>query len=312
MRILALPAFLLFALSLQAGPSSDDAIPLQDWTVDFSSPEVQAHQPRVKLIVNGRVVTPPVDKWEDRITSMVIPQTPTSFVPLAPCRVADTRGFGFTGAYGPPVLPPSGSRNFDIDSRCGIPAGARAVSFNFTVAEMGSAGNLKVFPAGEPSPTVSTVNWTGSTFVIANAGIVPLGANGEITVVNESTTPTQLIIDVNGYFTRTLVFTGSLNGEFLLGFPTSGGRIVLEIEGSGFRTAAAGPGFIGWNASFDGGANLTAATVYVNETNSHRAMVSFPLTFSTSPGQHDIFVTRATGTTTDANDWVTFSVIEYP
>ena len=29
---------------------------------------------------------------------------PVPFIPITPCRVADTRGNGFTGAYGPPAL----------------------------------------------------------------------------------------------------------------------------------------------------------------------------------------------------------------
>ena len=314
MRNLAQAALFLFSFSIQAAPSSDDAIPLQDWTVDFSSSEAQAYQQKVKIVVDGKVVTPPGEKWDDRITPMAIPSTPTNFVPLPPCRLADTRGFGFTGAYGPPALAPSASRNFTIAGQCGVPSGARAVSFNFTAAEMGSAGNLKVFPAGEPAPAVSTVNWTGSTFVIANAALAPLSTSGAITVVNESTTTTQLIIDVNGYFTRTTVVTGSYNDPVTtsITFGSSGGRFVLEVGGSGFRTLANGAGLIGWNASFDGGANQTAAVVYVNETTSHRAMVTFPLTFSASPGGHNVLMTKLPMTQTDTSDWITFSLIEYP
>lgn len=125
--------------------------------------------------------TPIAATSDGRIAPMVdLSGGPLPFFPITPCRVADTRGFGFSGVYGPPVLSPSGERTFVITGQCGIPSTAKAVSSNFTVAEMGSPGNLKVWPDGSTPPTVSTVNWTGSTFVIANAAITPLGVTGAI------------------------------------------------------------------------------------------------------------------------------------
>lgn len=143
--------------------------------------------------------TPPSFGQGD-ISAMAELSNPLPFIPVDPCRLADTRGFGFSGDYGPPALPPSGERTFTITGRCSIPASAKAVSFNFTVAEMGSAGNLKIWPTGGTVSTVSTINWTGSTFVIANAAVGPLSDSGQITVRNESATSTQLIIDVNGFY----------------------------------------------------------------------------------------------------------------
>src|SRR5262245_61586763 len=56
------------------------------------------------------------------------------FVRVAPCRVIDTRGNGFTGLYGPPFLTAGAPRSFPIWSQCGVPVGAAAVSVNLTVA----------------------------------------------------------------------------------------------------------------------------------------------------------------------------------
>src|SRR6266566_3312943 len=39
---------------------------------------------------------------------------PLPFVAVAPCRVADTRGNGFSGAYGPPRLSAGVSRDFPM------------------------------------------------------------------------------------------------------------------------------------------------------------------------------------------------------
>lgn len=73
---------------------------------------------------------------------------PLPFIAITPCRVADTRGNGFTGTYGPPSLVANATRNFAIAGQCGIPAGAQAVSFNFAALNVGGTGDLRVFPAG--------------------------------------------------------------------------------------------------------------------------------------------------------------------
>jgi hypothetical protein len=53
---------------------------------------------------------------------------PLPFIPISPCRLADTRGNGFTGQYGPPAITGGGTqRSFDITGQCGIPTGAAAV-----------------------------------------------------------------------------------------------------------------------------------------------------------------------------------------
>src|ERR1700675_1283740 len=83
---------------------------------------------------------------------------PLPFIAVTPCRVADTRGNGFTGTYGPPSLVANATRSFSIAGQCGIPAGAEAVSFNFGALNVGGAGDLRIFPAGGPVPLVSTLN----------------------------------------------------------------------------------------------------------------------------------------------------------
>ena len=56
---------------------------------------------------------------------------------------------------------------------------------------------LSTWPAGQAQPVVSTLNDQLGQ-IVANAAIVPAGANGGISVFVSDTT--QLIIDVNGYF----------------------------------------------------------------------------------------------------------------
>lgn len=128
-----------------------------------------------------------------------IPTDAVTFVGIAPCRLVDTRpAFGFSGQYGPPLLANGGPRSFDLTGRCGIPAGAQAVSLNVTVVSPAGPGYVVVYPKGSGLPNVSTVNFAAGA-VLANAAIVPLGVDGGITVL-ASGASTDLLLDVNGYF----------------------------------------------------------------------------------------------------------------
>jgi len=125
---------------------------------------------------------------------------PLQYIPVTPCRIADTRaGQGFSGQYGPPSLAANSTRNFTIPGVCGIPSTAVAYAMNLTVSPPtnGSLGYLTVWPAGQSQPTVSTLNSPDGR-IKANAAIVPSGASGGISVYASDST--DFILDINGYF----------------------------------------------------------------------------------------------------------------
>ena len=125
-------------------------------------------------------------------------QTPTglTFVPVTPCRVADTRNPA--GAFGGPALVGNATREFDIpNSACNIPATAQAYSVNATVVPRGTLGFLTAFPCGQPLPLASTLNAIDGR-VKAAAALVPAGTNGGLCFF--STNDTDLVLDINGYF----------------------------------------------------------------------------------------------------------------
>ena len=93
-----------------------------------------------------------------------------TFIPVAPCRVADTRNAG--GELGK-----NETRNFAISGVCGIPLTAAAYAVNVTVVPAAELGYLSIWPSGQTQPLVSTLNSDGR--VKANAAIVPAGTNGE-------------------------------------------------------------------------------------------------------------------------------------
>ncbi len=118
------------------------------------------------------------------------------FYPVTPCRVIDTRWTN--GTFGGPVLAASTPRSFPIrSSSCGIPAAATAYSLNTTVVPRGPLGYLSVWPAGTAQPTVSTLNSNDGT-ILANATIIPAGTNGSVNFY--ATAPSDLVVDINGYF----------------------------------------------------------------------------------------------------------------
>jgi len=119
-----------------------------------------------------------------------------TFYPVTPCRVADTRNAN--GPFGGPELAGGSTRSFTIPaSGCNIPSTAAAYSLNVTVVPSGVLYYLTAWPAGLSQPLVSTLNsFDGS--VVANAAIVPAGTNGAISIY--VTNPTQVILDINGYF----------------------------------------------------------------------------------------------------------------
>jgi hypothetical protein len=112
------------------------------------------------------------------------------YYPVTPCRVADTR---LTTPISAGL-----ARSFSVlTGSCGIPATAKAYSLNLTAIPIKPIGYLATWPTGQNQPLVSTLN-TDSLEVTANAAIVPAGTNGDIEVY--SSDPTDLVIDVNGYF----------------------------------------------------------------------------------------------------------------
>ena len=119
-----------------------------------------------------------------------------TFVPVTPCRVADTRNP--VGPFGGPFLAAQSTRGFTIpSSACNIPTSAKAYSVNATVVPKGFLGFLTIFPCGQPLPLASTLNATDGR-VKAAAAIVPAGTNGGLCFF--TTNDTELVLDINGYF----------------------------------------------------------------------------------------------------------------
>ena len=121
------------------------------------------------------------------------------FIPMAPCRVVDTRDSTKPPGFGPPSVSGGTSRSFTLPSApCTyIPANAQAYSLNVTVVPQAELSYLTVWPTGQNQPVVSTLNALDGE-VKANAAIVAAGTGGAISVY--ATDDTDVVLDIDGYF----------------------------------------------------------------------------------------------------------------
>jgi hypothetical protein len=151
-------------------------------------------------------------------------QNEGSFVPISPCRILDTR-------KGPGKLPVGSQRTIDVRGSeatftiqggnaggCGIPAGATAIEATVTAIDSGS-GFLRAWPANLSQPNATFLNYD-SAFNVSNTGAITLcGGSNELSCnANQDLnlqaygSATHLVIDVGGYFTRSMAAVINANG----------------------------------------------------------------------------------------------------
>ncbi|MBR7833491.1 hypothetical protein KDL01_09455 [Actinospica durhamensis] len=149
-----------------------------------------------------------------RIWNGVVPPTTaaalgSSFVPLTPGRIMDTRENGTTGnpRAGAALGPVTSDSTTVVPVEGATVAGTTLPSTNITAAAVSitvlsetANGYLTAYPDGSPTPITSTLNYLTSA-TGTNSAIVPLGTDGDFDIYNSSTGTAQLIVDVTGYFT---------------------------------------------------------------------------------------------------------------
>jgi hypothetical protein len=123
---------------------------------------------------------------------------PTSFVPLPPTRILDTRPapLNVGGYIGP--MSAGEVHTFQVTGVAGVAANATAVVMNVTVDKPTGPSFLTVFPAGSTLPTASNLNFVANS-TIPNLVVVKIGAAGQVSVFNQSG-KVHVIADVAGYY----------------------------------------------------------------------------------------------------------------
>jgi hypothetical protein len=117
------------------------------------------------------------------------------FHPVAPYRVLDTRS---TVALGP-----GESRSLQVTGTggaAGLPAtGVSAVVLNLAVTRPTASSHLTVYPGGQSLPPTANLNFVAGE-TRANRVIVPVGADGTVTIYNRAGT-SHVIVDAGGWYT---------------------------------------------------------------------------------------------------------------
>jgi spore germination protein YaaH/serine protease inhibitor ecotin len=146
---------------------------------------------------NGDLTKAVADKLE-------VPVSGSSYVPLAPTRILDTRNGtgGLSGGFTSGV-----PRTFQVTGTAlsGVPAGATAVTGVLTVTRSTGAGYLYVGPRAVASPSSSTLNFPAGDDR-ANTVSVMLGDTGSLAITYVSTTrnaTAQVVFDITGYYPAT-------------------------------------------------------------------------------------------------------------
>jgi hypothetical protein len=123
----------------------------------------------------------------------------TSFYPLTPCRIVDTRNVN--GPLGGPALAAGATRLFTVTGVCGIPANATSISVNVTITSPTLAGWLALYPGNGSWPGVSNINFSAGQTRANNAVVfLATDGSGQVAVRNGSNGAVHFILDVNGYF----------------------------------------------------------------------------------------------------------------
>ena len=125
----------------------------------------------------------------------------SSFVPITPCRLMDTRAGEVVGPRATPLeesavytVPVWGS-----NGNCTIPTGATGLSMNVVAINPTAASYLTIFPADQPLPLASSLNWVAGQAPTPNAVTVAVSADGQISFYNNGGT-VDLAADIVGYY----------------------------------------------------------------------------------------------------------------
>ena len=179
------------------------------------------------------------------------PRPEGRLIALDPVRVLDTRAneAGPVPSGWSPHRPAANETvRVELPATSGLPAaGVAAVVVNITASEAGAEGFLRAMPTGTAGATTSNVNYLPGANSATHA-IVPLGADGTISIFTNATT--HILVDVEGYITNTAA-TSSGDGQFVSvppgraydsrttgGIHTGGSARPVQLTGSAIPTGA--------------------------------------------------------------------------
>jgi len=136
--------------------------------------------------------------------------TASAFVPITPCRLADTRTGANIGTR-TTALHPTETHSFAVwgtNGNCTIPTTATGVVANVTAIGATATTFLTIFPSDASRPNTSNLNPLAGSPPTPNQVTVALSAGGAVSIYNDAGT-VNLIIDLAGYYTPAITTTAT-------------------------------------------------------------------------------------------------------
>lgn len=143
------------------------------------------------------------------------------FVPVQPCKILDTRyagagpfgnlttrSFYVTGTFG---FAPQGGTS----GGCGIPAGATAVSATLVSVNPTTVGYFRAYPTGTAEPPATLLTY--SNVGISTGATLTLASSAKPLTVRNHGGPSDLVINVTGYYAKQLGVMISPSGTLYSG-----------------------------------------------------------------------------------------------
>ena len=127
--------------------------------------------------------------------------TASSFVPITPCRLIDTRSTSPVGPRSTPILAGE-SLTVQVtgsNGQCVIPASATAIVINVTAVGPTVPGYITLYPADVALPNASNLNFTANQSPTPNLVTVSLSTTGAIKIFNVAGT-VNVLGDIAGYY----------------------------------------------------------------------------------------------------------------
>jgi hypothetical protein len=216
--------------------------------------------------------------------------TTSTFVPVTPCRIVDTRKPGAGGAFANlqtrSYRTQGNTASQGGATACNIPSTATALELSVTAVTAQQTGFLRLFPAGASEPNATFMNYT-PTFNASNAGTVAItpGTGANLKVRNYGA-GTQVVIEVLGYYVENIYAVVRADGGLIRS--TAGATSTKEGTGVyrvNFNRNVSGCAFSA--GEHDGGTSFGTVGFTALATNGNTPNGVFVQTFNSSGAAAD-------------------------
>ncbi len=128
--------------------------------------------------------------------------TTSTFVPITPCRLIDTRPATQVGSRNTPIAAQETytATVHGANGACDIPTTATGVSMNVAIVNPTGNSFLTVYPADATNPGTANLNWVTGQAPTPNAVTAALSTDGKLAIFNYAGT-VDIAADIVGYYT---------------------------------------------------------------------------------------------------------------